>query len=314
MRPSAESWARSPGRVTRSPSMIGNVRSVLSRSCRYPSGTRPRRAVQPTSGSPGCKKRERSSEITAAPVARREPVALLPFRAGTEGHAPGLRRPVAVEDHDLGQNVEQCLRVLLPGGGAARAQNEERRQVVGAAAQLVDHGNGVGVAHDRHQRDLLTLRQLEDGSRVERTAVLVHHHGGALVQPGERGPLGRRVHQRRHRIPRPARPGPRGGRFDDRLGGGALDTRHRGDVDVGLAPQHRLGPARRPAGAHEVEIVGRRLGQRPRDRGARGLLEIRAAGQRFHPGAVVDVDQDDAVGPRSPLRRAGRSDGGRRPP
>ena len=170
------------------------------------------------------------------------PFALLPFRAGAEGHAPGLRCAVAVEDHDLGQNVEQCLRVLLPGGGTACARNEERRQVVRAAAQLVDHGHGVGVAHDRHQRDLLPLRQLEDGSCVERTAVLVHHHGGTLVQPGERGPLGGGVHQRRHRIPRSARPRPGGGRLDDRLDGGILDTRHRRHVDVGLAPEHRLGP------------------------------------------------------------------------
>ena len=68
----------------------------------------------------------RSAEITVAPALGDEALALLPFRARTVGHAAGLGRPVAVEDHQLGQKLEQCLLVLLAGGGTAGAQNEER--------------------------------------------------------------------------------------------------------------------------------------------------------------------------------------------
>ena len=58
-----------------------------------------------------------------------------------------------------------------------------------------------------------------------------------------------------------------------------------------------LGPTCRPARAHQVEVVRRRLGQRFGDRGAHRLLEGSAAGERLHPGAVVDVDQHDVVVP-----------------
>ena len=118
----------------------------------------------------------------------------------------------------------------------------------------------------------------------------------------------------RHRVPG-ARPPPAaaGG---DRLGGGASSLPGHGrHEDVGLAPQHRLGAAGRAAGADEVEVVGRGLGQRlrspaspPRPRTGccrAGRRRPTRRRRRRARGRRARVRR-----PRTPPRRAGRAPGG----
>jgi len=74
----------------------------------------------------------------------------------------------------LWQQVEQ--RPLVPGVGrrSPGADREHRRQVVGAAAQLLDQWTRVRIADHRHHADLLALRCLENRAGIEFCAVIEH--------------------------------------------------------------------------------------------------------------------------------------------
>ncbi len=176
-------------------------------------------------------------------------------------HLPtGLRRAHAVDDHDVGQALEQLLLGSHAQGCAAREDHRQPREVVGVNGEVVEQRPGEGVADDLQEPDALTLA---GGPHVDRVEALDHGLDDDRVAPvpsGEPDPVARPVHERRSR--KGDRRAGGSGVGGDRLvrlplgGGGRVAAAEGGDEDVGLAPEHALGHAGRAARVEDVEVVG----------------------------------------------------------
>ena len=153
-------------------------------------------------------------------------------------------------------------------------------------------GRAYASTDDRHHVGALTRRGGEDGRGVEAAAVVVQHDGRAHARGEEHRPLRGDVHQRRRGEPHAsaglgARPNGRLVRLV-----GATDG---GDVQVALSPQDGFRAAGRPAGARDVDVVGRCASSRKGglDLATRGddRFEVDRARDPGRVAAVVELDQ-----------------------
>ena len=190
-----------------------------------------------------------------SPFAKHEGLALRAALAVSEPHVPGFRRAVSVDDGDLGQYFHQRVLELWIGGGPAGADRVQRRQIVGTSLQLGDQRSGVGVTHHGHHGDPFALGGFPHRTHVQFAAPVVEHHRRPLHDRREGGPHAGGVHQRRNGEPGLSAAAAYLG--VDLVDAGVVGTDHRRHVHVALPPQHALGTAGRPAGAHHDQVVGR---------------------------------------------------------
>ena len=184
--------------------------------------------------------------------------------------------------------------------GAPRADDEQARQIVVPPLEPVEERAGEGVADDGEHVDTLALRRTPDVFRIETVGGGGEDDRPTLVDRTEGHPLGRAVHEWRHRQhPHEATLL----RLGDEFGNGRRTRQprdapgHGGVEDVLLPPENALRRARRPAGIDDVEIV--RRGCAGRHRGRRGgecRLVVEGAGKQALAGGIRHLEEETEPG------------------
>ncbi len=166
--------------------------------------------------------------------------------------AAGFRRTEPVDDHHLGQVIEELVLERRRQRSTARHQDVEARNVVVAAVELVEERTRERIADDEEEGHLFTLDHRPHVDRVESTRDRLHENDAAADPRSEGHPVRSAVHEGRGR--ERAKPGVR--RFEETCDVGRRSRAVEAfDDGVAVSPHHTFRHAGRATGVENVEVV-----------------------------------------------------------
>ncbi len=203
----------------------------------------------------------------------------------------------------LRQLVQQRRNMFGIGRRPTRSDGVERRQLVVTFVEFGDQWSRVGIAHHRHQADLLAFGGPPYLRWIERGPVVVQHDGQSGQCAREDRPQACRVHEWRNGEPR--RPLVAGHLVVDLGRCLVIGSHHGRHVGVTLAPQHPLWAARRAARAVHDEVIGRAGDPAFRIALCHCLVQSHRARKCRCATAVVDGDHEFGAGRRQHVGELG---------